>query len=65
MPKRRLRVEIEDNGTTVSLTVSRRDYVGGVEIGPIPVAERNCLSFPAEDVEQWQRDMVVLALEVL
>ena len=65
MPKRRLSVEIEDDGTTVSMTVTRFETVGGVEIGPTPVLDGSVLSFPSDVVEDWQRDMVVMVAERL
>ena len=49
--------------SVVSIVLPRR--VGNVEIGPIPVVESSVLSFPVDDVDQWQRDMIVLVLERL
>jgi hypothetical protein len=65
MPKRRLSVEIEDDGTTVVMTVRRYETVGGVEIGPTLVFDGSVLSFPSPVVEDWQRDMVVMVAERL
>lgn len=65
MPKRQVVLTALDDGTTVSLSIIRRDYVGGVEIGPIPVFEGSILSFQEDQVEQWMRDMAVLFLERL
>lgn len=65
MSKRRLVVEVEDDGTTVTMTVIRFETVGGVEIGPTPVFEGSVLSFPSPVVEDWQRDMVVMVAERL
>ncbi len=65
MARRKLRVEVLDDGQTVTLVVQREEIVGNVEIGPIPVVESSVLSFPVDDVEQWQRDMIVLVLERL
>lgn len=65
MPKRRLVVEVVDDGQTVEMSVSRYEYVGGVEIGPESVAEVQRLSFPNPVVEDWQRDAVVAVAEIL
>ena len=65
MPKRRLVVEVEDDGTTVSMTVNRFESVGGVEIGPTLIFDASVLSFPSPVVEDWQRDMVVMVAERL
>lgn len=65
MARRKLRVEVLDDGQSVTIVVQREETVGNVEIGPIPVVESSVLSFPGEDVDQWQRDMVVLVLERL
>ena len=65
MARRKLRVEVLDDGQTITLVVQREETVGNVEIGPIPVVESSVLSFPEDDVEQWQRDMIVLVLERL
>jgi hypothetical protein len=65
MARRKLRVEVLDDGQSVTLVVQREETVGNVEIGPIPVVEASVLSFPVEDVDQWQRDMLVLVLERL
>lgn len=65
MARRKLRVEVLDDGQTVTLVVQREETVGNVEIGPIPVVDSSVLSFPVDDVEQWQRDMIVLVLERL
>ena len=63
MARRKLRVEAVDDGQTITLVVQREETVGNVEIGPIPVVESSVLSFPVDDVDQWQRDMIVLVLE--
>lgn len=65
MARRKLRVEALDDGQTITLVVQREETVGNVEIGPIPVVESSVLSFPVDDVDQWQRDMIVLVLERL
>ena len=65
MARRKLRVEVLDDGQSVTIVVQREETVGNVEIGPIPVVESSVLSFPVEDVVQWQRDMMVLVLERL
>jgi hypothetical protein len=65
MARRRLRVECLDDGQTVAVVVQREETVGNVEIGPISVVESSVLSFPVDDVDQWQRDMLVLVLERL
>lgn len=65
MARRKLRVEVLDDGQAVTLVVQREETVGNVEIGPIPVVDSSVLSFPVDDVEQWQRDMIVLVLERL
>jgi hypothetical protein len=65
MARRKLRVEVLDDGQSVTIVVQREETVGNVEIGPIPVVESSVLSFPVEDVDQWQRDMMVLVLERL
>ena len=65
MARRKLRVEVLDDGQTITLVVQREETVGNVEIGPIPVVDSSVLSFPVDDVEQWQRDMIVLVLERL
>lgn len=63
--RRRLVVEIEDDGTTVTMTVRRYEHVAGVEIGPTSVFDGSVLSFPSPVVEDWQRDMVVMVAERL
>lgn len=65
MPKRRLVVEVWDDGQTSEFHITRYDEVGGVEIGPIEVASVQRLSFPTGSVEDWQRDMAVCAVELL
>lgn len=65
MARRKLRVEVLDDGQAVTIVVQREETVGNVEIGPIPVVESSVLSFPVDDVDQWQRDMLVLVLERL
>lgn len=65
MARRKLRVECLDDGQTVAVVVQREETVGNVEIGPISVVESSVLSFPVDDVDQWQRDMLVLVLEHL
>lgn len=65
MARRKLRVECLDDGQTVTVVIQREETVGNVEIGPISVRESTVLAWPCEDVDQWQRDMVVLALELL
>lgn len=65
MARRKLSVEAVDDGQTITLVVQRGETVGNVEIGPIPVVESSVLSFPVDDVDQWQRDMIVLVLERL
>jgi hypothetical protein len=65
VPKHRLRIDIEDDGSTVTIVVHRWDTVGGVEIGPTHVADRQSLAFPIDDIDQWHRDMVVMVLELL
>lgn len=46
MARRKLRVEVLDDGQSVTLVVQREETVGNVEIGPIPVVEASVLSFP-------------------
>ena len=65
VPKRQLSIEVVDDGSTVTLLVHRWELVGGVLVGPHHVADRQTLSFPGDDVEQWHRDMVVMVLELL
>lgn len=65
MPKRQLSIEVVDDGSTVSIAVHRWELVGGVLVGPEHVADRQALSFPADDVDQWHRDMCVMVLELL
>ena len=65
MARRKLRVEAVDDGQTITLVVQREETVGNVEIGPIPVVDSSVLSFPVDDVDQWQRHMIVLVLERL
>ena len=65
MARRKLRVEVLDDGQAVNIVVQREETIGDVEIGPIPVVESAVLSFPVDDVDQWQRDMIVLVLERL
>jgi len=63
--KRRLVASVVEDATTISVTVDVFETVGNVEIGPTRVAESQVLSWPCTDREQWQRDMVVLVLELL
>lgn len=63
--KRRLSITIEDDGQAVTLNVQRFELVGDTWIGPTGVATSGRLSFPEDDVNQWQRDMVVQVLELL
>jgi len=63
--RRRLSITVEDDGQAVTVNVQRFELVGNTEIGPISVATSGRLSFPEDDVEQWQRDMVVQVLELL
>lgn len=65
MPKRRLVASVVEDGTTVSLSLDFYETLGNVEIGPTRVAEGQVLSWPCQDREQWQRDMIVLVLEYL
>jgi hypothetical protein len=63
--KHRLSVDVTDDGSTVAIVVHRWDTVGGVEIGPTHVADRQSLAFPIDDIDQWHRDMIVMVLELL
>ena len=65
MPKRQRSIEVVDDGSTVSIVVHRWEVVGGVLVGPEHVADRQALSFPVDDVDQWHRDMCVMVLELL
>lgn len=65
MANRRLVATAHEDGSTVRVSVDVFETIGGVEIGPTRVAESQVLSWPCEDREQWQRDMVVLVLELL
>lgn len=65
MARTRLRVDVLDDGVTVTIVVQREETVGNVEIGPIPVADIQTLAFPWTDVDQWQRDVIVQVLELL
>lgn len=65
MPKRRLVVEVCDDGQTVDFHLTRYEEVGGVEIGPIEVGSVQRLAFPSPTVEDWQRDMAVCVVELL
>lgn len=65
MPKRRLVVEVWDDGQTTEFHITRHEEVGGVEIGPIEVGSVQRLSFPTATVEEWQRDMAVCVVELL
>jgi hypothetical protein len=65
MARRKILAEVLDDGHTVTVVVRREETVGNVEIGPIPVAQSQVLSWPCDDVSQWQRDMIVLVLELL
>lgn len=65
MPKRRLVVEVWDDGQTSEFHITRYEEVGGVEIGPIEVGSVQRLSFPTGSVEDWQRDMAVCVVELL
>ena len=65
MAKRRLAVEVIDDEHTVQIRITRYEFVGGVEIGPIQVGSVQRLSFPIEMVEDWQRDMAVQVVELL
>lgn len=65
MPKRQLSIEVVDDGSTVSIVVHRWEIVGGVLVGPEHVADRQALSLPVDDVDQWHRDMCVMVLELL
>lgn len=65
MAKRRLVVEVWDDGQTSEFHITRYEEVGGVEIGPIEVGAVQRLSFPTASVEDWQRDMAVCVVELL
>lgn len=65
MPKRRLVVEVWDDGQTSEFHITRYEEVGGVEIGPIEVGSVQRLSFPTGSIEDWQRDMAVCVVELL
>jgi hypothetical protein len=65
MAKRRLSITVEDDGQAVTLNIQRYELVGDSWIGPISVATSGRLSFPEDDIDQWQRDMVVQVLESL
>ena len=65
MAKRRLAVEVVDDEQTVQIRITRYEFVGGVEIGPIQVGSVQRLSFPIDLVEDWQRDMAVQVVELL
>lgn len=65
MSRRRLVVEVVDDGTTVDLKVMRYEGIGSSEIGPILVTQVQRLSFPDPVVEDWQRDMAVAVAELL
>lgn len=65
MAKRRIVASAVEDGTTIQVTVDVLETVGNTEIGPTRVAESQVLSWPCSDREQWQRDMIVLVLELL
>lgn len=65
MVSRRFEVEVFDDGVSACLNLHRYDFVGGVEVGPIPViCHLHQMSFPAP-TDQWVKDMLVQVIEHL
>jgi hypothetical protein len=65
MPKRKLVLEVEDDGTTVQLSIDLWETIGSSQVGPTRLFEGGVLSFPSPDVGEWARDMAVLFVERL
>lgn len=65
MPKRKLIMTAEDNGTTIDLRVEEWVQLGSSQVGPTVVFEGAVLSFPIDQVPDWRRDMAVLIAERL
>lgn len=65
MAKRRLLIEVQEDGPVTEFIISRYDTVGGVEIGPIEVGALQRLTFESGSVEDWMRDMAVCVVELL
>lgn len=65
MTRRRLLIEVDDDGQVLDVKVWRYEGVGTAAIGPIPVADIQRLSFPSPVVEDWQRDVAVQVVELL
>jgi hypothetical protein len=58
--KRRLVVEVEDDGTTVQLHVFRFEVIGSSQVGPTCMLAEDLLSLPSADVTDWAKDHLVM-----
>ena len=65
MTKRRLVVEVEDDGTTVSLHVFRFEAIGSSQVGPTCMLAEDVLSLPSTSVDDWAKDHLVQIIERL
>lgn len=65
MSKRKLVLEVEDDGTTVQLQIDLWETIGSSQVGPQRLFEGAVLSFPSPEVGEWARDMAVLFVERL
>jgi len=63
--KRRLVIDVTDDGTTVKIGVGRFETIGGREVGPVDIYQTEVLSFPCPVNEEWQHEMVRLVLDKL
>jgi hypothetical protein len=63
--KRRLVVEVEDDGTTVSLHVFRFEVIGSSQVGPTCMLAEDVLSLPSASVDDWAKDHLVQIIERL
>lgn len=64
MPKRIFSIYFVDDGDTVQMTMMQEDRIGNTLVGVYGLST-DCLSLPQTDMDQWRRDMAVMALERL
>jgi len=63
--KRRLVVEVEDDGTTVRLHVFRFEQIGSSQVGPTCMLAEDILSLPSASIDDWTKDHLVAVIERL
>lgn len=63
--KQKLVLTAVDDEVTISLSVVRYQYIGGIEIGPTSVADVGRLSEHNPDLSEWMRSVAEQFREIL